>query len=276
MKQRRAAVPEPQETPREESLVRWDAADGIATITLDSPRNRNALSVRLRADLAGALDSALGDDSIRVIVLTHTGTVFSAGADLKEARQGLNTAGVPLTDILETVWHAPKPVIARLAGPARAGALGLVSCCDVAIADANVTFAFSEVRIGVVPAVISVTVLPSMFPRSAHELFLTGEVFDAQRAVETGLINAAVPSDELDATVAQYAEAFILAAPGALAATKALLREAGPEDLRGELAAKQKLSEKFFSSAEAREGISAFTEKRRPAWAVVPSSDRVN
>ncbi len=134
--------------------------------------------------------------------------------------------------ILQRIWTAPKPVVAGSRGLPRAGGVGLVAACDIAVAATAATFAFSEVRIGVVPAVISVTVLPRLLPRAAHELFLTGETFDATRALAVGLVNAAVPAEELDDEVARYVGMLRLGAPGALAATKEMLRADRPAGAR--------------------------------------------
>ncbi|MGD9530974.1 enoyl-CoA hydratase-related protein [Pseudonocardia sp.] len=249
-------------------LVRLDITDGVATVTLDSPANRNALSRQLRGELLAHLDAVLADDAVRVVVLTHTGTVFCAGMDLKESRgaaaqdQGVNE--VPR--ILQTLLTSSKPVIARLSGPARAGGVGIVAACDIAVAAENATFAFSEVRIGVVPAVISVTVLPRLLPRAAQELYLTGETFDARRAAEIGLINAAVPAEGLDAEVARYVGMLRLGAPGALAATKQLLQAPPEGTLEERFARMLDLSAQFFAGAEGQEGMRAFAEKRPPSW----------
>ena len=162
-------------------LVHLDVADGVATITLDSPANRNALSAQLRRELLGHLDTAIADAAARVIVLGHTGRVFCSGWTSRSragrARQDQGVNEVPT--ILQRIWTSPTPVVAKVGGPTRAGGVGLVAACDIAVAAKAATFAFSEVRIGVVPAVISVTVLPRLLPRAAHELFLTGETFDA-------------------------------------------------------------------------------------------------
>ncbi|WP_425565854.1 enoyl-CoA hydratase-related protein [Pseudonocardia ailaonensis] len=250
------------------SLVHRDTIDGVATITLDSPANRNALSAQLRRELIGHLDAAIADESARVIVLTHTGTVFCAGMDLKESRgAGAEQQGVTeVPRILSTIWESPTPVIARLTGPARAGGVGIVAACDLAIANEEATFAFSEVRIGVIPAVISVTVLPRLFPRAAHELFLTGETFDARRAVEIGLLNRAVPAAEVDAEVARYAAMLRLGAPLALAGTKELLRRSSSGVMADDFAAMNTLSAGYFAGEEGQEGIRAFGEKRKPSW----------
>ena len=179
------------------ALVRHAVEGGIATVTLDSPHNRNALSARLRSKLLEQLMAALSNESVRVVVLTHVGPVFCAGADLKEASSAVPPVGAEFTSILEAIWLSPKPVVARVAGPARAGGLGLVAACDIALPSQAATFALTEVRIGVVAAVISVTLLPRLLPRAAQELFLTGETFDAKRAVAVGLLNRAVPAYDL-------------------------------------------------------------------------------
>jgi methylglutaconyl-CoA hydratase len=251
-------------------LVHLDVTAGVATITLDSPGNRNALSAQVRRELLAHLQSAIDDRAVRVIVLAHTGRVFCSGMDLKESRgAGAQDQGVnDFPAILERIWSSPTPVVARVAGPARAGGVGLVAACDIAVAAEDATFAFSEVRIGVVPAVISVTVLPRLLPRAAHELFLTGETFDGPRAVQIGLINSAVPAFDLDAEVARYVEMLRLGAPGALAATKAMLRRERPSAPGAQFAEMQELSAHHFAGEEGQEGMRAFAEKRPPAWAV--------
>ena len=137
----------------DDELVHLAVEAGTATITLDSPPNRNALSKQLRRELLAHLEAALADDAVRVIVLTHTGTVFCSGMDLRESRgQDADAQGVTeVPRILQTLWESEKPVIARLAGPARAGGVGLVAACDIAVAAREATFAFTEVRIGVCP-----------------------------------------------------------------------------------------------------------------------------
>jgi methylglutaconyl-CoA hydratase len=249
-------------------LVHYSVAGGVATITLDSPHNRNALSTQLRRELLDHLNSANADDAARVIVLDHTGPVFCAGMDLKEAG-GATADSQPVNDfpaILELIWTGPKPVVAKLAGPARAGGVGLVAAADIAVATEEVSFAFTEVRIGVVPAVISVTVLPRLLPRAAHELFLTGEKFGAHRAVHIGLLNSAVPAEDLDGEVKRYTDMLALGGPIALAETKRMLRRERPRSLSEDLAAMTQLSAGFFAGAEGQEGIRAFVEKRTPNW----------
>jgi methylglutaconyl-CoA hydratase len=249
-------------------LVHYTTSRGVATITLDSPHNRNALSAQLRAELRDHLRTAADDDAVRVIVLDHTGPVFCAGMDLKEAgTAGSNATGVnEFPEILTQIWTSGKPVVAKLAGPARAGGVGIVAAADIAVAVDTATFAFTEVRLGLAPAVISVTVLPRLVPRAAHELFLTGESFDAARATAIGLLNAAVPADRLDAEVARYTDMLALGGPTALAATKELLRRTRAADLAEDFADMLELSAGFFAGAEGQEGIAAFAQKRPAAW----------
>lgn len=251
-----------------DELVHRTVDSGIATITLDSPHNRNALSAQVRRELREHLATAIEDDAVRVIVLDHTGPVFCAGMDLKESRAAKpEDQGVQeFPAILERIWTSPKPVVARIAGPARAGGVGLVAASDIAVAADTATFAFSEVRIGVVPAVISATVLPHLHPRQAHELFLTGETFDAHRAVAIGLLNSAVTADQLDAEISRYTGMLTLGGPNALAATKGLLRKPRSSDIHEEFQDMLALSAQYFASAEGQEGIRAFAEKRKPSW----------
>ena len=246
-------------------LVHSSVTAGVATLTLDSQPNRNALSARLMSELAAGLAAAVTDEAVRVIVLTHAGPVFCSGADLKATAAATGAGDMPIASVptlLAALAESPKPVVARVGGPARAGGIGLIAACDVALAGRSATFAFTEVRLGVVPAVISVPVLPMLAPRAARELFLTGEVFDATRAAEIGLVTRVVDDADLDAEVARYVDMLALGAPGALAVTKDLLTHPSKD-----YAALSTLSAERFASSEGREGVAAFAEKRRPAWA---------
>lgn len=249
-------------------LIHSQVRAGVATVTLDSPDNRNALSTALIEQLLAALADAEADSSVRAVVLSHTGPVFCSGADLKEtaaAASGQVPAG-RLGAVLRAIWESTKPVVARVGGPARAGGLGLVAAADIAVCARTATFAFSEVRLGVIPAVISATVLPRLSPRAAAELYLTGEVFDGARAAEIGLVTVSVKEDLLDATVDRVALALVRGAPGALAGAKALLRRQRAATFGDEIAELTELSVGFFGSAEGREGVAAFREKRDAAW----------
>ncbi|MEX5718942.1 enoyl-CoA hydratase-related protein [Geodermatophilus maliterrae] len=254
----------------DDEVLQVSVERGVATLTLDSPANRNALSRAMRARLRGALDAALSDDAVRVVALDHTGRVFCSGMDLSEAAgAGAGDQGVrELPELLERIWTAPKPVVATVRGPARAGGVGLLAACDVVVAGASATFAFSEVRLGIVPAVISAVVLPRVLPHVAHRLMLTGEVFDAAAAAAGGLVDLAVPDDEVDAAVEGQVRALAAGSPWALAETKRLLRAGG---LRGSSDDLLDLSARAFAGEEGQEGIAAFREKRPARW--VPAAD---
>ena len=256
-----------------DELVHLEVKGGVGTITLDSPHNRNALSRRLRADLERHLTTALSDPGVRVVVLTGTGPAFCSGADLKERREA-DDASAPaprpggIVPILSAMWEAPKPIVGRINGATRAGGLGLVAACDIAVAPENTTFAVTEVRIGVTPAVVAVVLLPKLGEARAMELFLTGDTFDAKAAVACGLLNAAAPEGRLDEVVDRYVASLLKGAPGAMAATKRLVRDLPKlPSMEAAFAEMGERSEKYFRSEEAREGMTAFAEKRPPRWA---------
>jgi methylglutaconyl-CoA hydratase len=255
----------------------------VATLTLDSPANRNALSLRLMDDLGVALAAAVADDRVRVIVVSHTGPVFCSGADLRETAAAVAGAGtlpvVRLAGLLADLWECPKPVVVAVGGPARAGGLGLIAAADIVVSAASATYAFTEVRLGVVPAAISPVVLPRLTARGAAELYLAAEPVSAERAAAAGLVTAVVPDDSLDDAVRGYTSALVLGAPGALAVTKRLCRDGAgavlgegpsPTAMRARLAAAAAVSARTFAGDEGREGLASFAEKRPPSWQVTP------
>jgi methylglutaconyl-CoA hydratase len=250
-------------------VVHYAVSAGVATVTMDSPHNRNALSIALMGGILDSLHRAVADVAVRVIVLTHTGRVFCSGADLAQTQAGSGPGDMPVASlpaILRAIWESPKPVVARIGGPARAGGLGLVGACDIAVAAEDATFAFTEVRIGVIPAVISATVLPRLAPRAAAELYLTGAIFDGRRAEQIGLLTRAVPAGDLDQTVAEYIGMLVRGGPHALAGAKQLLRHTPAADLGAELEQLTSTSMRYFTSEEGREGVMSFREKRDAAW----------
>ncbi|MFC1407911.1 enoyl-CoA hydratase family protein [Streptacidiphilus sp. N1-12] len=250
----------------DDPLVRYEVDRAVATLTLDSPRNRNALSSTLVAQLEQGLADAAKDPSVRAVVLTHTGGTFCAGADLSEATTGDPTANPRrLVAVMRAVIELPKPVIAQVDGHVRAGGLGLLGACDLALAGPSSTFAFTEVRLGLAPAAISLALLPRLDPRGAARWYLTGSVFDPAEAQQIGLLTQA-PPDTAEA-LAPLLDALRLASPQGLAETKRLVTA---EVLRtferdGESMVAQ--SALLFGSDEAREGMLAFLERRPPRWA---------
>jgi len=249
-----------------DTLVQYSVDRAIARIALDSPRNRNALSAALVGQLSDALAEAAADGAVRAVELTHTGTTFCAGADLSEARQGGMASGTQrVIGLLRSMIELPKPVVGSIDGHVRAGGLGLVGACDIVLAGPKSTFAFTEVRLGLAPAMISLTTLPRMNPRAASRYFLTGETFDAEAAARIGLVTDAV--DDIDEGTMAVLNALRAASPQGLRETKPLLT---PELLAAFDARAQDLAEqsaRLFDSAEAAEGMAAFLAKRPPSWA---------
>ncbi|MEU0384209.1 enoyl-CoA hydratase family protein [Streptomyces chartreusis] len=243
------------------TLVSRTRARAVETLTLDSPHNRNALSAALVGELADALADAGRDTGVRAVVLTHTGNTFSAGADLKDP-----PPPEALVALLRRIVELPKPVVARVTGHVRAGGLGLLAACDIAAAATEATFAFTEVRIGVAPAVISLPLLPRTDPRALSRYYLTGERFGAAEATATGLLTT--HADDVDTALAPILDGLRRSAPDALAETKRLLTARVLEAFDRDAAGLTALSARLFSSAQAREGMTAFLERRDPAWVV--------
>jgi enoyl-CoA hydratase len=247
-------------------LVQYSVHRGIARIALDSPRTRNALSAALVEQLTKALTQAGADDTVRAAELTHTGSTFCAGADLTETSQGGMKAGAArMLTLLRDIVALPKPVVGSIDGHVRAGGLGLLGACDIVLAGPSSTFAFSEVRLGLAPAMISLTTLPRMDPRAASRYYLTGETFDVATAARIGLVTEAV--DNIDAGTLAVLDALRACSPQGLRETKPLLTagildafEAGAEALAEQ-------SARLFATDEAAEGMSAFLAKRPPSWA---------
>lgn len=238
-----------------------------AWITLDRAEKRNALSPDMLRDLDAAIDRALEDESARSIVVTGRGPAFCAGADLELGRELASAAGRnPFAAVLEKLQSSPKPVIAAVNGAAFGGGIGLVAAADVAVASKSAVFSFSEVRLGLVPAMISVFVLPKIGPHHARRLFTTGSRFGAGEALDVGLLHRTVDAEELEGAVSQECSAIALGGPEAVAAAKRLAFEM-PQLAHGEaLDRASALFAERVSSAEGREGMAAFREKREPAW----------
>jgi enoyl-CoA hydratase len=238
-----------------------------ATITLDSPSNRNALSRQLVSELRRHLATADSATEVRAVVLTHTGTTFCAGADLVEAVEvGMEEGTRSLLALLRAVAELPTPVIAVVRGHVRAGGVGLVGACDLAMVSEDSTFAFSEALLGLTPAIISLTTRTRLGDRDAARKYLTGVAFDGGQAARSGLVTEAAPAEELDTRVAALLAQLDKASPQGLRETKALLNR----DLLARMDADGEslvaLSARLFGSEEAREGMTAFRERRRARW----------
>jgi methylglutaconyl-CoA hydratase len=245
-------------------LVHITRGDSLRTLTLDSPHNRNALSSQLLGELADGLEDAAADTTVRAIVLTGAGSVFCSGADLSERSSRMPSR---LPEIFRTMRAAGQPVIARVNGHARAGGLGLIAAADLAVAASDSTYAFSEVRVGVAPAMILVPALGVSDPRFLAQMTLTGERFNAAAAADGGLLTDVVGGvDELDQWVERAVGSILKSAPGAVAATKALLAELPGRGWSEALTLAQERSAALFAGAEAAEGMDAFLAKRTPSW----------
>jgi enoyl-CoA hydratase len=243
------------------TLIGRTRTRGIETLSLDSPDTRNALSASLVRELAEALTDSAKDTDVRAIVLTHTGNTFCAGADLRDPPPPES-----LVSVLRQIVELPKPVVARVTGHVRAGGLGLLAACDITIGSTSATFAFTEVRIGVAPAVISLPLLPRTDPRALARYYLTGERFDATEATRAGLLTAA--AEDVDEALPPILDGLRRSAPEALAETKRLLTARVLETFDRDAADLTALSARLFGSAQAREGMTAFLERRDPAWVV--------
>jgi methylglutaconyl-CoA hydratase len=266
-----------------QGTVRVEVARGVMTLTLADAAHRNALGAELVGGLREAIRDANADPAVRAIVITNEGSTFCAGANLKERSSAgdADGAGRPaassttppssssggLVELFQEIRASATPVIGRIAGHAVGGGVGLVAVLDVSIAAEDVKLGFTEVRLGVIPAMISVVCLPKMRPGEAMEAFLRGHRFTAKRAVELGLINRAVPAAELDAAVEEVLADLRKAGPKALGLAKQLVYEVPRRTTEEAFEWTTALSNELFASDEAREGMAAFLGKRAPSWA---------
>jgi len=254
-------------------VVEYSVEGHVARLTLNSPHNRNALSEALVGQLHQGLRDAADDPAVRVVVLGHAGNTFCAGADLSQrsAQASADPADVAaersreMATLLRAIVELPLPVIVAVNGHVRAGGMGLVAAGDIAVAGPRSTFALTEARIGVAPAIISLTLLPKLSARAAARYYLTGENFDAGVAAEIGLITMA--AEDVDTAVAAVVADIGRASPQGLAASKALTTAAILEGFDRDAERLAAESARLFVSEEAREGMLSFLEKRPPRWA---------
>ena len=251
------------------AAVETDLANGVLTVTLADEDNRNALSSRLTTELTETLDDADTDPEVRVVVLTNRGRVFCAGADLSERSSGSSgskSRPVDPTRLFGRFRESPKPYVGRIAGHCVAGGMGLAAAMDISIAIEEAKFGFTEVRIGVAPAIISVVCLPKIRPADAREAFLRGNRFLAPEAARMGLINAAVPVEELDAAVDAAVADLKAGGPEAIAAAKQLMARVPGMPIDEAFRWAGELSASLFRGEEAAEGMRAYLDKRPPSW----------
>jgi len=254
-------------------MLRQERVGDVARLTLDRPDVGNALNGELMERLLDALAELGRDATLRAVVLTGAGKVFSAGADLNWMK---SMKGASYEDnlrdardssrVFAACYDFPRPVIARVNGPARGGGVGIIAACDFAVASSQASFAFTEVRLGVIPAMISPYVVRKIGPAAARRLFLTGESFDAERAQALGLLDAVAPPEGLDAAVDEILGRLRASAPEAMAAVKRLLAAIEPGDMEATRERTAELIAQIRTADEAQEGMAAFLEKRKPRW----------
>lgn len=251
-------------------------ARGVVTLTLNRPERHNALSAALIEAMDGSLRELAVDPAVRVIVITGAGPTFCSGADLEEMRNAGRATleenereAARLATLLDVLDRLPRPTVARVQGNGFGGALGLISACDVVIAAEHAKFALTEVRLGLIPAMISPYVIRAIGQRNARRLFLTAESFDGRAAAEYGLAHVAVPAAELDARVEATVKSLLTGAPGAQAEAKRLIRHVSGRDEAADLAAREETTRwiaRLRAGEEGLEGLNSFLEKRKPRW----------
>ena len=247
---------------------------GVATVTLTQPEIRNAFSDEVIVEITEAFRVAGERPDVRAIVLAAEGTAFCAGANLNWMRrmadydraENLQDAGA-LAEMLRTIYHCPKPTIARVQGDVYAGGMGLVAACDMAVAAENAGFCLSEVKIGLVPGTIAPYVLRAMGARAGHRYFLTGERFDAAEALRIGFVHQVVAAEQLDDAVDSLLKALLVAGPDAVRTCKKLVLDVAEREINAQLIASTvEVIADIRASEEGKEGVQAFLSKRKPSW----------
>lgn len=240
---------------------------GVGTITLNRPKQKNSLGAEIINGLGDSLKSCFANDEVRIVVLTNSGNTFCAGANLKDTKE---KPRYNLVEIFQMMQSGPKVILGRIAGHCTGGGVGLASACDISVIGNTAEVGFTEVRIGVAPAIISVVCLPKMRRADAAELMLSGEKISGSRAAQAGLINYSVPPEELDAKVAEIAGKLVRGGPDALADTKKLVYQVPSMPVEEAFSWTAKMSLARFASAEAKQGIAAFNKRIDAPW--VPKS----
>ncbi len=257
------------------TAIRSETADGVATLTLADVDNRNALGGAVVGGLIDGLARANADPEVRVVVITNDGPIFCAGANIKKQSAANEAGGGDASDerptgglevLLQQLQQSPTPVVGKINGHVVGGGMGLAAALDISVAADDAKFGFTEVRIGVIPAIISVVCLAKMRRGDAMETFLRGHRFPAGHAADLGLINRAVPADQLDEEVAAVVSDLLRGGPQALGQAKRLVNEVPAMAQDDAFAWTSQLSASLFAGEEAREGMRAFIEKRPARW----------
>jgi len=247
---------------------------GVARVTINNPEKRNAFDDQIIAQLTEAFTAIASNPDVRVMVLGSEGKNFSAGADLGWMQRMANYSyeenlrdANALALMLQTLNRMPQPTIARVQGAAFGGGIGLISCCDIAIATTSANFSLSEVKLGLVPATISPYVIAAIGERAARRYFITAETFDGHTAKQIGLINEVVDTEHLDTQVKQITDALLANGPAAIAAAKQLIFDISGKAMDQDIIDHTcKTISAIRVSDEAQEGLNAFLEKRKPHW----------
>lgn len=254
-------------------MIDVQSAGGIATLAISDPATRNALGSRMLSALRAEVTAASAEATVRLLVLTHHGEIFSSGSDLREAGQ-TGADGSGLARVVEAIEQAKQPVIALARGSAYGGALALIAAADLSLVAVEATLQFSEVRFGLVPTLAAALCAPRLGVTVSRELMLMGEPITGERAAQVGLVNWAVPRAELDDAVARLQNTLLLGGPGALSVVKTFLGELRDLDHGAALRRGLELTVELNGTPEAAEGMAAFLGKRRPVWASTVSSAR--
>lgn len=247
---------------------------GVARLTLNRPDLRNAFNEQLIGDICEAMGRASSDDSVRAVVITGAGTAFSGGADLNMMRRVAGYSAAEnkddarrLAHMLNSIYECHKPTIALVNGPAIGGGVGIVAACDIAIASEDAFFALSEVRFGLVPAVISPFVVRAITPRQARRYFITGERFDAEKAKALGLVHLIAMTAQLEGTLTGVINDILKGAPTAQSEAKDLIRNVAYRSINDSVLEETAgIIARIRASDEGKEGVTSFLEKRKPGW----------
>ncbi|HTF55925.1 MAG TPA: enoyl-CoA hydratase-related protein [Planctomycetota bacterium] len=257
----------------EPKSLKLSRAGPVATVALDRPDVRNAFDDTLIAELTAVFADLAADASVRVVVLTGAGAVFCAGADVNWMKRSVTYTqaqnredALRMSAMFRAIDECPKAVIGRVNGTCLGGGMGLVSCCDVVVSVDTAQFAFTEVKLGIVPAVISAYVAPKIGPSAARRYFLTAEIFGPEQARRMELVHEIAPADKLDAKVGEIAAAILRNGPLAVATAKSLIPQVLSKDRPEAIEYTASLIAKVRTSPEGQEGLGAFLEKRKPSW----------
>jgi methylglutaconyl-CoA hydratase len=259
------------------STLLLDRRDAVSTITLNRPDKRNAISAAMIADLQSALDIIEVDHCTRVVIMTGAGKAFCAGMDLEMLAAIAQQSPAEnqedsrrIAHMLRRIWSFPRPMIAAVNGAAYAGGCGIATLCDFTLAAPEAKFGYTEVKIGFLPAIVSVFLTRQIGEKRSRDLLLTGRILDAQQARELGLVNEVVPSEHLMKRANELALELIAASPSSITRAKALLTSSAAAGIDHDLQRAIVENARIRCTADFKEGVASFLEKRKPVWQTKP------